>query len=404
MQLEQNQTVAQLTCQIYTECSAVPDQWDQTRFGSDVFLSKEYLQVLEAQAPDGMDFFYTLFFENARPVGKAYFQMKHFDASQHILEEKEEKTEICFFTALSKWARKWVSKRVKSDILVCGNLLSTGEHGFVFDSTLVSELDAQLALERAITEICQSGDRKFSPFVLIKDVSPERLSWKSHFAAAYAEFEIQPNMVIDLEWSSFQHYLDSMTTRYRTRYKRAVKKLGDMAKRQMNNADVSLEKAKMQGLYRSIATNVGFNMVDLNENYIAALLHEMPDRFEVHGYYLNGNLEAFYTLMDNGTELEAHFLGFNRDLNHDRQIYLNILYDIVAHGIDRAKKRIVFARTALEIKSSVGAVPEQLYCYLKHSSSLPNKLAPHMVEYLKPKEIWQQRHPFRDDASDKLVD
>ena len=111
---------------------------------------------------------------------------------------------------------------------------------------------------------------------------------------------------------------------------------------------------------------------------------------------------AFYTIISNGEILDAHFLGYNRELNHDRQIYQNVLYDIVDHGMVMHKKQIVFARTALEIKSSVGAVPVQLFCYLRHTGTLSGILAPRVVEYLKPEENWVQRHPFKEDHTEQV--
>lgn len=54
-----------------------------------------------------------------------------------------------------------------------------------------------------------------------------------------------------------------------------------------------------------------------------------------------------------------------------------------------------FARTALEIKSSVGAVPENLYCYLRHQNPLVNKFTGTLLDYLKPVEEWLPRHPFK---------
>ena len=46
-------------------------------------------------------------------------------------------------------------------------------------------------------------------------------------------------------------------------------------------------------------------------------------------------------------------------------LYLNMLYDMVAYSIKKQFKTIVFARTALEIKSSVGAKPVAMKGFIK---------------------------------------
>ncbi|MEO6038321.1 MAG: GNAT family N-acetyltransferase, partial [Saprospiraceae bacterium] len=77
--------------------------------------------------------------------------------------------------------------------------------------------------------------------------------------------------------------------------------------------------------------------------------------------------------------------------------YLNILYDIVRLGLETGCSTIVFARTALEIKSSIGATAHSLWCYVRHQNGLVNNFTATILDYLKPVEVWQPRHPFREE-------
>ena len=177
-----------------------------------------------------------------------------------------------------------MSKKVKSDILICGNLLCTGEHHFQFDEQEISPKIRQNLLDQAITQICEKANRKLSPFVLFKDLDPKRAGWRKHFQEKYVEFEIQPNMILDIEWSDFDVYLAAMTTKYRTRVKRAQKKLGKIEKRHLSLEELAQYKEQMYALYKSVATNVGFNMVDLNPNYMEGLQKALPEDFSAYGY------------------------------------------------------------------------------------------------------------------------
>jgi hypothetical protein len=49
-----------------------------------------------------------------------------------------------------------------------------------------------------------------------------------------------------------------------------------------------------------------------------------------------------------------------------------MLYDMIAYSINKGYKKIIFARTALEIKSSVGAKPIEMYGLMKHSNYFIN--------------------------------
>ena len=236
------------------------------------------------------------------------------------------------------------------------------------------------------------------PVILVKDIAPERRGHGSAFVEkGFTEFCIQPNMLLELPYEHFEAYLSAMSTKYRTRAKRAMKKMEGIEKREMSQVEIQRELPRIYALYKEVAKNAGFNMVDLNEYYLLALKRDLGHAFNMFGYYEGDKLLAFYTTIHNGEELEAHFLGYDKALNHDLQLYLNCLYDIIRQGFEASCKTIVFARTALEIKSSVGAVPHDLWCYVRHQNTLVNNFTGTILEYLKPVEEWVPRHPFKEE-------
>jgi predicted N-acyltransferase len=279
-------------------------------------------------------------------------------------------------------------------------MLLTGEHGYYFDNQKIGVGEAVTILETALDSVVETMGREGvkMPVILIKDIAPENHAQGDFLVEkGFTEFDIQPNMVLDLPFFDFDAYLNAMSTKYRTRAKRAFKKLDGIERRELSLAEIQQELPTIYRLYRDIAKNAGFNMVDLNEHYLAALKRDLGGGFRMSAYYLDGRLLAFYTTIQNHDELEAHFLGYEKNLNHEHQLYLNILYDIVQIGIEARCERVVFARTALEIKSSVGATARELWCYLRHQHSVANKFVPTLLDYLKPVEAWQPRHPFKSE-------
>lgn len=377
--------------------------WDAAAPAHDLFLQRPYLSVLEHNPPQGMRFGYFVFYRRDEPIGVALCQIKYFKADENINEEEEPARDPCFFTSLARWVKRWVAGKVAADILICGNMLLTGEHGYYFDYHKISPKKAIFLLEDALEDGIRQLEREGTKisFILVKDLPPELRSsqGKALVGNDFTEFDIQPNMVLELPWGDFEEYLSAMSTKYRTRAKRAFKKAADLEKKELSLAEIQRELPRMYGLYKEIASNAGFNMVDLNEHYLAALKRDLPQQFRLFAYYHEGHLIAFYSTLKNNDELEAHFLGFEKSLNHDRQLYLNILYDIVRIGLEAGSHRIVFARTALEIKSSVGALPQDLFCYVRNQNSLANHFTGAMLDYLKPVEKWQPRHPFKGEDS-----
>jgi hypothetical protein len=67
--------------------------------------------------------------------------------------------------------------------------------------------------------------------------------------------------------------------------------------------------------------------------------------------------------------MDTYFLGYDDSIQREKMLYLNMLYDMIAYSINKGFKEIIFARTALEIKSSVGARPIQMWVYRTYQSS-----------------------------------
>lgn len=387
--------------EFFRSISDVGRDWETAAPKHDIFLQRRFLEIVEKFPPEGMRLGYLVFYKDGHPVGVALCQIKYFKGDENINDLETPRRDPCFFNGLALWFKRWVAGMAAADILICGNMLLTGEHGYYFDYSGISPTEAAELLETALGDVVANMSREGvkMPVILVKDIEPvHREQGKFLVAKGFTEFDIQPNMVLDLPFSDFEEYLSVMTTKYRTRARRAFKKLDGVEKRELSAEDIRRELPRIYELYRDIARNAGFNMVDLNETYLLALKEHLGEHFRAFAYYLDGRLVAFYSTIHNGDELEAHFLGYEKDSNHDYQLYLNILYDIVKIGLGAGCHRVVFARTALEIKSSVGATARQLWCYLRHQNAFTNKFAGTILDYLKPVETWLPRHPFKDGA------
>jgi len=385
---------------LYDTMDGITDDWDKAAPHNNIFLQKTYLTILEKNAPTGMKFCYFLFYKGQQPIGVALGQVQYFKADQNIKDQSSDSKTPCFFTAIGKYIKSVVANKVEFYTLVCGNLLLTGEHGFYLADEIPKRAQFQVVEEalRLGKDFMKKRGTTISA-TLVKDFCEEsRRETHALGAQSYGEFTIQPNMFLDIRdnWKSIDDYLGDMQSKYRVRAKRAFKKLAGVERKEFNEDRIKANSARLHELYMKIAGNVGFNLLYLNENYLLALKQQFQDKFKLIGYYHEDKLIAFYTTIDNGHELEAHFLGFDKEFNRSKQVYLNILYDIVGIGIERQAKRIIFARTALEIKSSVGAVPEEMYCYCRHHSSLSNRLLKPIFDYLSPEDDWVQRHPFKE--------
>ena len=347
----------------------------------------EYLSFLEKFPPQGLSFAYVVFFQDERPVGAAYFQISIFDVAKSLSGY--------FSKGKLNSMSESIAKSLNFNSLVSGNLLLTGEHGFYFKPEIGSSRQHLMlqAIRFVGAQIKKEG--RAASLTFIKDYhEPLDIFLKKQCG----EFDFQPNMMLNLrqEWSSFDDYLQSMSTKYRTRAKRALKKMDTLEVRQLSLEEVAQNNALIYSLYLKIAKNVGFNLVELHPLYFQEIKRVLGEKYEVWAAFDAGKLVGFYTTMHNYSELETGFLGFDENYNPTHQIYLNFLYRMVQQGIEKGVNRIVFARTAMEIKSSVGAEPYRMHTYIKHRSKVLNAMLPALVKWLSPPQEWVQRKPFKN--------
>jgi hypothetical protein len=361
--------------------------WNQGAAPNDVFLQYNYLSVLENFPPVNMSFAYIIFFDEKNPIGVAYFQISPFDASSSIKD--------------SSSTKYWIAKQLKFNALIIGNALLTGEHGHYFSSAIVQE-DQEKLLLQAIEKVqieCEKEQRKIT-FQLAKDFyTPQHFLEKDKRHAV----PFSPSMILVLkpEWNTFEDYLAAMLTKYRTRAKRAEKKREGLKMLELDLQSIENHSVRMYELYKKIADGADFNYTFVHERYFIEMKKTFEEDFKVLGYFEQNRLVGYCTTLLNHDELETGFLGFEDEYNTSHQIYLNFLYDMVRVGIENRVKKVVFSRTALEIKSSIGAEPHQVFTYLKHNNKAINFLIPSIVARIAPSQEWTQRHPFKANIDEK---
>ena len=383
---------------IHTSIEGIVADWDAVS-NQDVFLHSDYLHTVERFPPKGLKPYYLLLRDSSGILlGKVYIQAKKFKAQESLTITR--KTDCpSFFSALGFYLKEHVARKVEFGAIACGNLMVSGEHGFLFTDGVEAErqhLLVELAIKKLIALLAEEGDE--ISIVLLKDFAEgSGFSRKMGIGPELYSFKVQPNMILEIRdhWLSFDDYLKDMSSKYRVRYKRALKKLDDIEVRRISPDDLDNLKERMFKLYQNIANSAGFNLFILSPDYIPELARNLGDKVKITGYFRKGELVGYTTLIANNEELEAHFLGFDTAINVECQLYLNMLYHMARTAIDGGFRRLNYSRTALEIKSSVGAIPEPLNLYIRHQKSVQNRFLPKLFEFLSPVEEWVQRHPFK---------
>ncbi len=382
------------TYQIYTSVNSLPDSWHNLA-QHDIFLQRDYLKVLEAASPKNISVYYVAVFSHNTLVGIAIVQHV-----QLYLNDMFRPTPTKCITDVVK---KVIFKVLRGNILVVGNLMHTGQHGIHFNSSKIDYNNFLNSLYKALNAIS----------LLVKNKSGKTIRmhvFKDYFtnSAITTELQfitsnklhkvlVQPNMIMSVnpQWNDFKAYNNALNKKYRARLKRARKRLGKVVKKELSLEDVNANAMQLHALYLNVSNNAKFNTFILPEMHFYSLKEQLLDNFKVYGYFLNDSLIGFYTLILNNTHLETYFLGYDNAYQYNNQLYLNMLYDMAEYGINNQFKTIVYARTAMEIKSSVGAKPHAMLMYLKHTNPLLNAVLKPVFKLINPKQNWEERHPFK---------
>ena len=375
--------------QIYFSSENLPSNWDVLALNN-IFLSKDYLKILEKSAPENMVCHFIGFFRDKELVGIALSQFLDLNKLESFGERDK-----CIKTSI----RNSIFKNFCSHVLILGNNMLTGQNAYVF-SDRIDKNTALLCLKTAskkLETIFKNKGQKVH-ITTFKDFPQEETTvfQKAGFQD-YFQFSTQPNMIFDIptHWKTEQDYINALSKKYRDQYKRARKKANGVVKIKMHLEDIIKHEDTIYDLYFHVAKNAHFNTFFLAKNHFRTLKEILKDKFLFYGYFLDKKLVGFNTIIKNGEVMDTYFLGYDESIQREKMLYLNMLYDIIAYSINKGFKEIVFARTALEIKSAVGAKPQEMFGYMKHSNIILDTVIEKLFCYLEPEVVWQERNPFK---------
>jgi predicted N-acyltransferase len=376
--------------QIYSSASQLPENWNDLAIAT-IFLSKEYLAILEKSAPANMSCHFIGLFENETLVGIALSQFVDLNQLESFGERDQ-----CIKSSI----RNVVFKNFCSHILLIGNNTLTGQNAFVI-SEKSNQTEVLKTLKKAVLalkDIFKNKGKKVHICGLKDFCEPELNRFEIPEFDPYLRFSTQPNMIFAVrnEWKTEEDYVAALSKKYRDQYKRARKKATGLVKRQLSLDEIIAQEDVIYDLYFHVAKSAPFNTFFLPKNHFAVFKEQLQDNFLFYGYFENDKLIGFNTLIKNGSDLDTYFLGYDDSIQREKMLYLNMLYDMIGYAIKEQFSSIIFARTALEIKSSVGAKPLKMFGMMRHDNTFINSRLNFFFRYLEPETIWTERHPFQD--------
>jgi hypothetical protein len=351
-----------------------------------VYFSKPFLKAFELSNPQIEFKYITISNAKKNTVALALVQVINLSVEGTLKNIK-----------VASFVRKFLSLFFCNEyikIMFCGNIFLSGEHG-ISSSNSISKNEIMIQIGTALDAV--AANTKPLHAIFIKDFKGESLKNTRQFLNfGYSEIKVEPNMIIQLqpEWKSFEDYKNILKSKYRVKANKADSTSSTLNTRLFTEHDFETYKDELQALYQNTIANASFNAQVLNLNTYIHLRATFKDNFIVKAYFLEDKLVGFLTALVNKNTLDAHFIGLDYELNKSHAIYPRILNDYVRLGIEKQVSSINLGRTASEIKTTIGANPLELSCYIKHKNPFLNSLIKPFFKRIKVKEF-RQHSPFK---------
>jgi predicted N-acyltransferase len=379
------------TALFFSSIDEIPSKiWEGLKCTENIYFHPNFIKALEKNHPEILFSYIVLIDKNKQPTAFASIKIIDFYL-------KSIKNDLDFFKNIGRKLHVFPDKKPLK-LLICGNTFVSGEHG-----VFIKEGQDKKAI---IKELAQSinlfvnSDKKLKKQIdafLLKDFAKESLFITDELKDfSYHTFSVEPNMQLQLQddWGTFDDYLASMKTKFRVKAKKAFKQSKEIRIEEVTLKNINEKLPKMTALYEKVALNASFNLGNFNLKTYKDLKEKFGNDYILKTYWLEDKIVGFISGVINQESLDAHFVGIDYQLNREYAIYQRMLYDYIEIAIQKKIKTLNFGRTASEIKSSVGATPQDLTMYLRHKKSITNRILKLFLQRVQPTPF-QQKIPFK---------
>ena len=200
------------------------ENWDNVVGNRSIYLSYSYLKAIEESMKDEMVFYYSISYnQKDEPVLVSAFQLVTFtDKRKH----KPNQVISCVSRAKSKF--------FTFNVMVCGNVFSDGENGFIYSDSLSKNnaINELVIVSKQIKKQTKRSNKKASIYLFKEFWAKEDTYGKLFKNHSFREFMIDVNMILPIHksWENMEEYLFSLKTKYRTRAKSVYWYLSDNAR------------------------------------------------------------------------------------------------------------------------------------------------------------------------------
>jgi len=356
-------------------------RWD-TLVSKRFFLSYRYLKTLEI-ACNQLTYRYVLVYNKEEFVGLFYFQIIPFsgEALRNYIPTSNSLFESLYELTLAK---------VRTELLVLGNVIFTCENGVLIDEKYKSVVEGLTT--DTISKVIETMDK--NPLGTMISESIKSVSSALVCPKKFHQFHVEDRMELNLEgMNSFDDYLNRMHSKYRLRVRKVIESNEGTRIVTINKTNFAEFREQIESLFLNVLNNSKFKSTTIAVDYFFEFLKGV-DRFKMNAWFIGDKMAGFVTYFELDTIIEVHYVGLDYELNQTHKIYNFILIQMIQYAFESKISKVCFGRTAQELKSTLGAKPYSTLSSLKINQSFLNILTPLFLNRMTPVP-WISRSPFK---------
>jgi len=360
--------------------------WEASTQGGSFFHSAGYQGMFERARPPNVEPRYALISDGDAPVAAVCMQIVTLDHTR-LGDPKRRR------------ALRRLGSKLRTRVLVCGNVLVYGVHGVSF-APGADHARAWEAVAEAIYRVRRAEKLAGSTsIVLLKDFdAAARADSAVLEKLSYGAVEIEPNMVLNVNpaWHSHDDYLQSLSSKFRSDIRSRVFKRFEEAGCVIEVLDdVAAHALEIERLYLQTHANATLRLLTLPPDYWPALMALAGAHGRVHVARRAGRLIGFIVTLKDGDTAFAYHIGFDRETAEAGvPLYLRLLQASLAQAIEFGARRVSFGPTALQPKARLGCKPEATIVWARHRHPFLNQLLQPMLRLIEHDEA-PEVSPFK---------
>ncbi len=269
---------------------------------------------------------------------------------------------------LFRAASRWVHGRsglLRFRVRVVGNVLGSGEAAYRFVAGVAPE-EAARAVDRAVRRGPSGPGGRRPAVVLVKDfrVADDAgqvgggVSWRP----GWFDLEFDPVMQVPVgrDWMEFSDYLGALRTKARTKVNRIAVCSEGCAFEELGLEEVRARAVALHALYLEVYGGAAFRLGGLHAEDLVRMKEQWGEAFRVVSIQHEGEEVGFFCGFRGEDCIEAFMVGFHPGFHRELALYQRMLIEFIRWGVETGRPVVNLGRTALDIKSSVGALPVRM--------------------------------------------